>query len=55
MNTFVSKTVILHVDVRIAAPGLPLSLDDEAREALKGQYVHDLLEIGTAGMLGLVI
>lgn len=42
-------------DVLIAAPGIPLSLTAEARKKLEGQYIHDLLEIGTAGMLGLAI
>lgn len=46
---------MLHADAHIAAPGIPLSLDDGAREALKGQYVHDLLEIGTVGMLGMAL
>lgn len=42
-------------DALIAAPGIPLSLTLKAQEKLKGRYVHDLLEIGTAGMLGLAL
>lgn len=45
---------MLHPDVILAAPGIPFSLSEAAKEALKGRYVHDLLEIGTASMLGLV-
>lgn len=42
-------------DVLIAAPGIPFSLTAAARQNIEGQYIHDLLEIGTAGMLGLAI
>lgn len=42
-------------DVFIAAPGIPFSLTLQAQEKLKGRYVHDLLEIGTAGMIGLAL
>lgn len=42
-------------DVLIAAPGIPFSLTETAQKKLEGRYVHDLLEIGTAGMLGLAI
>lgn len=45
----------LNDDVRIAAPGLPFSLDDEACGKLSGQYINDMLEIGTAAMFGLVL
>lgn len=46
---------MLRDDVKIAAPGIPFSLDEQTAEKLEGQYVHDLLEIGTAVMLGLAI
>lgn len=45
----------LHEEVRIAAPGLPLSLDEEACGRLNGRYVNDMLEIGTAAMLGMAL
>ena len=46
---------MLSGDALIAAPGIPLSLDESSAEKLKGRYVHDLLEIGTAVMLGLAL
>lgn len=42
-------------DVIISTPGIPLSLDEEAKETMEGKYVNDMLEIGTAVMLGLAI
>lgn len=39
----------------IAAPGVPLSLNEDSKSALAGRYVHDMLEIGTVCMLGFVI
>lgn len=41
--------------VLIAAPGIPLLLDEKSAENLKGRYIHDMLEIGTAVMLGLAL
>lgn len=49
------KSDMLHPDVYMAAPGIPLSLEAESQKTLKGRYVHDLLEIGTAAMIGLVL
>lgn len=46
---------MLSEDVLIAAPGIPFSLTETAQEKLEGRYIHDLLEIGTAGMLALAI
>lgn len=46
---------MLSEDVLIAAPGIPFSLTEVAQEKLEGRYIHDLLEIGTAGMLALAI
>lgn len=46
---------MLREDVKIAAPGIPFSLDEDTAKKRKGQYIHDLLEIGTAVMLGLAI
>ena len=42
-------------EVVIVAPGIPLSLDEDAKAAVEGRYIHDMLEIGTATMLGMVI
>ena len=39
----------------IAAPGIPFSLDSESADEMKGRYVHDLLEIGTAVMVGMAV
>ncbi|MGI6767279.1 MAG: 3-methylornithyl-N6-L-lysine dehydrogenase PylD [Lentihominibacter sp.] len=41
--------------VLIAAPGIPLLLDEESANKLEGRYIHDMLEIGTAVMLGMVM
>lgn len=46
---------MLHSDVILAAPGIPFSLSEAAKHTLEGRYIHDLLEIGTASMLGLAI
>ncbi|PKM85772.1 MAG: 3-methylornithyl-N6-L-lysine dehydrogenase PylD [Firmicutes bacterium HGW-Firmicutes-11] len=43
---------MLHPDVWIAAPGLPISLTDETLELRKDRIVHDRLPIGVAVMLG---
>lgn len=42
----------LHPAVRIAAPGVPLSLDGEALALHRGRLVHDMLHLGTLAMLG---
>ena len=39
----------------LVAPGIPLSLTEDAKKKISGRYVHDLLEIGTVGMLGMVL
>lgn len=49
------RSRFLNDEVKIAAPGLPLSLDDETRGKLDGQYINDMLEIGTAAMFGMAI
>ncbi|HWQ79060.1 MAG TPA: 3-methylornithyl-N6-L-lysine dehydrogenase PylD [Anaerovoracaceae bacterium] len=46
---------MLHPDVWIAAPGIPLSLDREAFELHAGRIIHDPLQIGVAAMLGLTL
>lgn len=46
---------MLHSDVILAAPGIPFSLSETAKQALEGRYIHDLLEIGTVSMLGFAI
>ena len=46
---------MLHPEVWIAAPGIPLSLDKEAYEAFMDQTIHDPLQIGAASMLGLTL
>lgn len=40
---------------RIAAPGIPLGLNQEGRSRLGGHLVHDVLEIGVATMLFTVL
>ncbi|MDD4200348.1 MAG: 3-methylornithyl-N6-L-lysine dehydrogenase PylD [Eubacteriales bacterium] len=45
----------LKEDVFIAAPGIPLSLNQKSAEVLEGRYIHDMLEIGTVVMLGYAI
>lgn len=42
----------LHDEAVIAAPGIPFSLTEEAKTKYAGRYIHDLLEIGTACMIG---
>lgn len=51
---WISKDM-LREDVLIAAPGIPFSLDEEAREHFKGQWIHDNLPIGTATMLAFAL
>lgn len=46
---------VLHPEVRIAAPGVPLSLNEETYEKFSGRVVHDCLEIGVVAMLGLAL
>lgn len=46
-------TDMLHPEAWIAAPGIPLSLDEDALEVYKDRLIHDPLQIGTASMLGL--
>ena len=46
------KRNMLHKDVYIAAPGVPLSLDTDAYAQHSKRLVHDLLHIGTLTMLG---
>jgi len=46
---------MLHPDVRIAAPGIPLSPDREALEMHGERIIHDPLQIGVAAMLGLTL
>lgn len=46
---------LLHEKAVIAAPGVPLSLSEEAKREFNGRYVHDMLEIGTACMMGFVV
>jgi pyrrolysine biosynthesis protein PylD len=41
----------LHEDVLISAPGLPLSLDDEAKERYNDRVFSDVLQTGAAVML----
>lgn len=45
---------MLHPQVFIAAPGVPLSLNQEAYERHKDRLIHDYLPIGVAAMLALV-
>jgi 3-methylornithyl-N6-L-lysine dehydrogenase len=43
---------MLNDEVWIAAPGIPLSLDNEAYEKYRGRLIHDCLQLGTAVMMG---
>lgn len=42
---------MLHPELRMAAPGVPLSLDQETWQKYSGHVVHDVLPIGVAVML----
>lgn len=44
---------MLHRDLCMVAPGVPLSLDEEAFRVHADKVVHDCLQIGVAAMLGL--
>ena len=44
---------MLHPDVMIAAPGVPLSLNQEAFERYQDRLIHDCLPIGVATMLAM--
>jgi len=46
---------MLSPEALIAAPGIPLGLDEEAAELFKNQLVHDMLDIGTATMLAMAL
>ncbi len=53
-GSWLSKNMLSENAV-IAAPGIPFSLDSESAAEMEGRYVHDLLEIGTAVMLGMAV
>jgi len=46
---------MLHPEAWIAAPGIPLSLDQDAYETFSDRLIHDPLQIGVASMLGLTL
>lgn len=46
---------MLHKDFWMVAPGIPLSLDEEAYADNSSRVIHDYLQIGVAVMLGLVL
>lgn len=46
---------MMHPELRMVAPGIPLSLDEEAFAAIEDRIVNDYLQIGVAVMLGLVL
>jgi len=46
------KNDMLHDEVYISAPGVPLSLDDNALKMHEKRLIHDVLHIGTLTMLG---
>lgn len=46
---------LLHPEAWIAAPGIPLSLNEGAYEAYKSRLIHDPLQIGVAAMLGMTL
>lgn len=43
---------MLHPDFRMAAPGIPLSLNEELYNKYRHRVIHDWLQIGTAVMMG---
>ncbi len=43
---------MLHPEFWMAAPGVPLSLSDELYRKYEHRVIHDLLQIGTAVMMG---
>ncbi len=43
---------MLHLDFRMAAPGIPLSLSEELYNKHRHRVIHDWLQIGTAVMMG---
>lgn len=45
----------MHSEVLVAAPGVPLGVNREAREKLKDRIIHDPLQIGVANMLAMAI
>jgi len=46
---------LLHPNGIIAAPGIPLGLNDTATRQFKDRLVHDMLDIGTATMLAMAL
>ncbi len=46
---------MLHPDAWIAAPGIPLSFDEETFLEYESRTIYDYLEIGTAAMLGFTL
>jgi len=46
------KNDMLHDEVYISAPGVPLSLDNDALKRHEERLIHDILHIGTLTMLG---
>jgi len=49
------KTKDLSDDVKIAAPGVPLSLDEEAYKIYHNKIIHDPLQTGVAVMLAMTL
>ncbi|MBR0598810.1 3-methylornithyl-N6-L-lysine dehydrogenase PylD [Sinanaerobacter chloroacetimidivorans] len=49
------KRTMLHPDVWLMSPGIPLSLDQDAYRCHSDRVVHDYLQIGVAVMLGLIL
>lgn len=47
------KKEMLHPEVIFASPAVPLSLDEEAAEALGDRVIHDLLQLGVITMLAM--
>ncbi|QOX62340.1 3-methylornithyl-N6-L-lysine dehydrogenase PylD [Anoxybacterium hadale] len=46
---------LLHPEAWIAAPGIPLSLNEGAQEIYSERLIHDPLQIGVAAMLGMTL
>ncbi|WP_164914417.1 3-methylornithyl-N6-L-lysine dehydrogenase PylD [Aminipila luticellarii] len=49
------KKEFLHADLLYASPGVPYSMDEEAKTCFEERSIHDNLEIGTAVMLGQIL
>ncbi|MEN6414152.1 MAG: 3-methylornithyl-N6-L-lysine dehydrogenase PylD [Veillonellales bacterium] len=49
------KKKYLVPDMRIAAPGIPVGINEQCQQLISGRFIHDVLEIGVASMLYAVL